>query len=65
MCDHRLSYHSEHAGSMTVYCEKCNAQWRADMFIAPHPDGAEPVFLDQSAAAPAGNRRPDSKEPRS
>lgn len=64
MCEHRLSYHSEHGTHLTVFCNSCGAQWSADMFIAPHPHGAEPVFLDQSAA-PAGNRRATSKEPRS
>ena len=44
-CDHRLIYHSEHAQTMIVYCDRCNAQWEATMFIAPRKDGEEPIYL--------------------
>ena len=56
MCDHRLSYHSEHKHSehklamrteMTVYCYTCGAQWIAVMFIGPHGPDEPPPFLDQ------------------
>jgi hypothetical protein len=49
MCNHKLTYHSEHADIMTVYCTVCNAQWVATMFIAPRKEGEEPTYLDRPA----------------
>ena len=34
MCDHRLTYHSEHGTNMIVYCTRCNAQWSAPTGVA-------------------------------
>ena len=48
MCEHRLCYHSEHKREMTVYCDRCGAQWIATMFIGPHEPGEPPPFLDKS-----------------
>ena len=49
MCNHRLSYHTEHAQTMIVYCDRCGAQWEATMFIAPRKEGEEPTYLDRPA----------------
>ena len=45
MCNHRLTYHSEHTQTMIVVCYRCNAEWEAIMFIAPRKDGEEPTYL--------------------
>ena len=58
MCDHRLTYHSEHKQTMIVYCYRCNAQWEATMFIAPRKDGEEPIYLDHPAR-PARHAKPE------
>jgi hypothetical protein len=52
MCEHRLNYHSGHGKWMTVYCVACGAQWTATMFIAPHPDGTAPPYLDRPEPEP-------------
>jgi len=58
MCDHRLTYHSEHGTNMTVYCVRCGAQWEATMFIAPRKEGEEPTYLDRPAQ-PARPAKPE------
>ena len=58
MCNHRLTYHSEHTQTMIVVCYLCNAEWEAIMFIAPRKDGEEPTYLDHPAQ-PAQPAKPE------
>lgn len=58
MCNHRLLYHTEHKQTMIVYCDRCNAQWEATMFIAPRKEGEAPTYLDRPAQ-PARPAKPE------